>query len=292
MDGSVKMVAIRSTELVRRGAQIQGTTPNATAAFGRALTAVSMMGNMQKVENGSMTLQIRGGGPIGSIVCVSDPQGNVRGYVDFPEVELPLKPNGKIDVGGGVGNQGRLAVIRDLGEGDPYVGQVELVSGEIAEDLTNYYASSEQVPTVCALGVLVDKESGEAMLSGGLLIQALPGADNAALDRLEQNIAQLDSVTTMLAKGMGPEEMCRAALEGFEVEILDQAPVYYACNCSKERFARGLLTLGAKELLSLHGDEREQVETVCHYCNKKYVFTKAEIAELAKQAAKTGKKVF
>ena len=195
-------------------------------------------------------------------------------------------------LGGGVGNQGRLAVIRDLGEGDPYVGQVELVSGEIAEDLTNYYASSEQVPTVCALGVLVDKESGEAMLSGGLLIQALPGADNAALDRLEQNIAQLDSVTTMLAKGMGPEEMCRSALEGFEVEILDQAPVYYACNCSKERFARGLLTLGAKELLSLHGDEREQVETVCHYCNKKYVFTKAEIAELAKQAAKTGKKVF
>ena len=127
---------------------------------------------------------------------------------------------------------------------------MELVSGEIAEDLTNYYASSEQVPTVCALGVLVDKESGEAMLSGGLLIQALPGADNAALDRLEQNIAQLDSVTTMLAKGMGPEEMCRAALEGFEVEILNQAPVYYACNCSKERFARGLLTLGAKELLS------------------------------------------
>ena len=223
-------------------------------------------------------MKVNGGGPLGNLVAISDSHGNVRGYVDFPEVELPLKPNGKIDVGGGVGNQGRLAVIRDLGEGDPYVGQVELVSGEIAEDLTNYYASSEQVPTVCALGVLVDKESGEAMLSGGLcalgvlvdkesgeamlsgglLIQALPGADNAALDRLEQNIAQLDSVTTMLAKGMGPEEMCRSALEGFEVEILDQAPVYYACNCSKERFARGLLTLGAKELLSLHGDESHQ----------------------------------
>ena len=188
-------------------------------------------------------------------------------------------------MGGGVGNQGRLAVIRDVGEGDPYVGQVELVSGEIAEDLTNYFASSEQIPTVCALGVLVDKTGGEAMLAGGLLIQALPGADNAALEQLERNIAELDSVTTMLAKGMGPEEMCRAALQGFEVEILDQAPVYYACNCSKERFARGLLTLGAKELLSLHGDEREQVETVCHYCNKKYIFTKQEIAELAKQAA-------
>ena len=291
-DGSLMASAIDSSRIVYTAQKIHGLTKTSCAALGRLLTGASLMGNMLKTDGASLTLKVNGGGPLGNLVAISDSHGNVRGYVDFPEVELPLKPNGKIDVSGGVGNQGRLAVIRDLGEGDPYVGQVELVSGEIAEDLTNYYASSEQVPTVCALGVLVDKESGEAMLSGGLLIQALPGADNAALDRLEQNIAQLDSVTTMLAKGMGPEEMCRAALESFEVEILDQAPVYYACNCSKERFARGLLTLGAKELLSLHGDEREQVETVCHYCNKKYVFTKAEIAELAKQAAKTGKKVF
>ena len=291
-DGSLMASAIDSSQIVYTAQKIHGLTKTSCAALGRLLTGASLMGNMLKTDGASLTLKVNGGGPLGNLVAISDSHGNVRGYVDFPEVELPLKPNGKIDVGGGVGNQGRLAVIRDLGEGDPYVGQVELVSGEIAEDLTNYYASSEQVPTVCALGVLVDKESGEAMLSGGLLIQALPGADNAALDRLEQNIAQLDSVTTMLAKGMGPEEMCRAALESFEVEILDQVPVYYACNCSKERFARGLLTLGAKELLSLHGDEREQVETVCLYCNKKYVFTKAEIAELAKQAAKTGKKVF
>ena len=273
-DGSLMASAIDSSQIVYTAQKIHGLTKTSCAALGRLLTGASLMGNMLKTDGASLTLKVNGGGPLGNLVAISDSHGNVRGYVDFPEVELPLKPNGKIDVGGGVGNQGRLAVIRDLGEGDGGALWIESGGG------------------MCALGVLVDKESGEAMRSGGMLIQPLPGADNAALDRLEQNIAQLDSVTTMLAKGMGPEEMCRAALEGFEVEILDQAPVYYACNCSKERFARGLLTLGAKELLSLHGDEREQVETVCHYCNKKYVFTKAEIAELAKQAAKTGKKVF
>ena len=202
-DGSLMASAIDSSQIVYTAQKIHGLTKTSCAALGRLLTGASLMGNMLKTDGSSLTLKVNGGGPLGNLVAISDSHGNVRGYVDFPEVELPLKPNGKIDVGGGVGNQGRLAVIRDLGEGDPYVGQVELVSGEIAEDLTNYYASSEQVPTVCALGVLVDKESGEAMLSGGLLIQALPGADNAALDRLEQNIAQLDSVTTMLAKGMG-----------------------------------------------------------------------------------------
>lgn len=288
-DGSLMASAIDSSQIVYTAQRIHGLSKTACAALGRLLTGASLMGNLLKTEGASLTLKINGGGPLGNLVAISDAHGNVRGYVDHPEVELPLKPNGKIDVGGGVGNQGRLAVIRDLGEKEPYIGQVELISGEIAEDLTNYYASSEQIPTVCALGVLVDKESGEAMLSGGLLIQALPGADNAALDRLERNIAKLDSVTTMLAKGLTPEEMCRAALEGFEVEILDQAPVHYVCNCSKERFARGLLTLGSRELLSLHGDEREEVETVCHYCNKKYVFTKAEIADLARQAAQAEK---
>ena len=253
-DGSLMASTIDASQIVYTAQKVHGLTKTSCAALGRLLTGASLMGNLLKTEGASLTLKVNGGGPLGNLVAISDSHGNVRGYVDHPEVELPLKPNGKIDVGGGVGNQGRLAVIRDVGEGDPYVGQVELVSGEIAEDLTNYFASSEQIPTVCALGVLVDKTGGEAMLAGGLLIQALPGADNAALEQLERNIAELDSVTTMLAKGMGPEEMCRAALQGFEVEILDQAPVYYACNCSKERFARGLLTLGAKELLSLHGD--------------------------------------
>ena len=289
-DGSLMAAAIDSSEIVYTAQKVHGLSRTACAALGRLLTGASLMGDMLKTDGATLTLKVNGGGPLGTLVAISDSKGNVRGYVDHPEVDLPLKPNGKIDVGGGVGNQGRLAVIRDLGEKDPYIGQVELVSGEIAEDLTNYYASSEQIPTVCALGVLVDKEKGEALLSGGLLIQALPGADNATLDRLERNIAKLDSVTTMLAKGMGPEEMCRAALEGFQVEILDQFPVHYVCNCSKERFARGLLTLGSEELLKLHGDEHGDVETVCHYCNKKYVFSKEEIQELAKQAAQKGKK--
>ena len=289
-DGSLMASAIDSSEIIYTAQKVHGLSKTACAALGRLLTGASLMGNLLKIEGASLTLKVYGGGPLGNLVAISDCNGNVRGYVDHPEVELPLKPNGKIDVGGGVGCQGRLAVIRDLGEKDPYIGQVELVSGEIAEDLTNYFASSEQIPTVCALGVLVDKERGEAMLSGGLLIQVLPGADDAALDRLEQNISQLDSVTTMLAKGMSPEEMCRAALNGFEVEILDQAPVHYVCNCSKERFARGLLTLGSKELLNLQGDAQGAVETVCHYCNKKYLFTREEIENLAKMAAESEKK--
>lgn len=289
-DGSLMAAAIDSSQIVYTAQKLHGLSKTACAALGRLLTGASLMGDMLKIEGASLTLKVNGGGPLGNLVAISDSQGNVRGYVDHPEVELPLKPNGKLDVGGAVGTQGRLAVIRDTGEAAPYVGQVELLSGEIAEDLTNYYASSEQTPTVCALGVLVDKESGEALLSGGLLIQALPGADNAILNRLEQNVAKLDSVTTMLAKGMSPEEMCRAALAGFEVEILDQSPVHYVCNCSKARFARGLLTLGSKELRRLHGDSQGQVETVCHYCNKKYVFTKEEIAALAEQAAEAEKK--
>ena len=288
-DGSLMAAAIDSSEIVYTAQKIHGLSKTATAALGRLLTGASLMGDMLKVEGASLTLKVNGGGPLGNLVAISDSNGNVRGYVDHPQLELPLKPNGKIGVGGGVGCEGRLAVIRDMGEGDPYVGQVELVSGEIAEDLTSYYASSEQIPTVCALGVLVDKESGESLLAGGLLLQALPGADNAVLERLEQNIAKLDSVTTMLAKGMTPEEMCRTALEGFEVEILDQAPVHYVCTCNKNRFAKALLTLGSKELRSLHGDDQGDVETVCQYCSKKYVFSKEEIAQLAEQAEKAEK---
>ena len=289
-DGMVKATAVYTRALTERARQIHHTSPVATAALGRALAGVSMMGNALKGSGESVTLQIKGDGPLGTILAVSDAEGNVRGYVDHPEIELPLKPNGKIDVGGGVGNQGHLAVIRDTGEGKPYVGQVELVSGEIAEDLTSYYASSEQIPTVCALGVLVDKEGGEALLAGGLLIQALPGADDAALGQLEQNVAKMDSVTTMLAKGMSPEDMCRTALEGFEVEILDEFQVHYACTCSKERFSQALLTLGSKELWKLYEDERDDVETVCHYCNKRYSFSKDEIKQLAMKASEMGKK--
>ena len=199
MDGYVKAVAIRSTEIVRRAAQIQGTTPNATAAFGRALTAASMMGNMQKVENGSMTMQIRGGGPIGTIVCVSDSVGNVRGYVVEPKVPLVEKYPGKLDVGATVGTEGTLTVIRDLQMKEPYIGSVNLVSGEIGDDVTAYFAQSEQTPTACALGVLVDTDQS-VKVAGGYLIQLLPGAPDEVIDKLEKGIQKAGAVTPMLSE--------------------------------------------------------------------------------------------
>lgn len=283
-DGSFIVSAINSTNMVYTAQRLHRLTKTSCAALGRLLTGAAMMGAMLKGERVSITLKINGGGPLGTLVAVSDNRGNVRGYVDQPDVELPLKPNGKLDVGGAVGTAGSLAVIRDFGTGEPYVGQVELISGEVAEDITNYYALSEQTPTVCALGVLVNKENGETMLSGGLLIQALPGAEESALERLEKNLSGLDSVTTMLAKGMLPEEICHCALQGFEIQKLEELPVRYACNCSKERYAYALLTLGAKEIRELPLNENGMAEAICHYCNRKYYFSKEELTELAEQA--------
>ncbi len=288
-DGSLMASAIDSSEIVYTAQKLHGLTKTSCAALGRLLTGASLMGAMLKSDKASLTLKVNGGGPLGTLVAISDAHGNVRGYVDHPEAELPLKPNGKLDVGGAVGRSGRLAVMRDFGERDPYIGQVELISGEIAEDITQYYAQSEQTPTVCALGVLVDKEAGEAMLSGGLLIQVLPGAEESAVARLEENVGKLESVTTMLAKGIGLEDMCRRALEGFDVEILDEFRVHYACNCSKERFANALLTLGADEIRSLPLNAEEKAEAVCHYCGRKYYFSKEELFRLAERAKKTEK---
>lgn len=276
--------AIDSTELVYTAQKLHGLTKTSCAALGRLLTGASLMGAMLKKEDATLTLKINGGGPIGSLVALSDSNGNVRGYVDNPEVELPLKKDGKLNVGGAVGKNGRLTVIRDLGIGDPYIGQVELVSGEIAEDLTNYYAASEQTPTVCALGVLVDKEQGDSLLAGGLLLQVLPGGDDQVIAKLEENISKLDSVTTMLAKGMTLEAMCAQALQGFEMEILDEFHINYVCNCSKKRFSDALLTLGSEEILSLPLNDEGKAEAVCHYCSRKYYFPKEELQILSEKA--------
>ncbi len=284
-DGSLMASAADTTKIVRTAQSLHGLSKTSCAALGRLLTGASLMGAMLKSDRASLTLKINGGGPLGNLVALSDARGNVRGYVDHPEVELPLKPNGKIDVGGGVGVDGRLAVMRDFGERNPYIGQVALVSGEIAEDITQYYAQSEQTPTVCALGVLVDRESGEALLSGGLLIQALPGASEAVLNQLEENVGKLEPVTTMLAKGITLEEMCRLILDGFEIEVLDEASVRYTCHCSKERFSKALLTLGAEEIRSLPLNGKGQAEAVCQYCGRKYYFSGEELASLAEQAA-------
>ena len=278
MDGFVKCVAIRSTEMVRRGAQIHKTTPNATAAFGRALTAASMMGNMQKVENGSMTMQIKGGGPIGTIVCVSDPIGNVRGYVYEPNVPLVEKYPGKLDVGATVGTDGTLTIIRDLQMKEPYVGSVELVSGEIGDDVTAYFAQSEQTPTACALGVLVDRDCS-VKVAGGYLIQLLPGAPDEVIDKLEAGIQRAGAVTAMLDQGMTPEDILGAVCGDLGVLFMETTEVSYRCYCSKERVEAALISLGKKELTEIM-EEGKAFPVECQFCDTIYTFTSEDIQKL------------
>ena len=280
MDGFVKAVAIRSTELVRRGAQIHKTTPNATAAFGRALTAASMMGNMQKVENGSMTLQIKGGGPIGAIVCVSDPQGNVRGYVYEPNVPLVEKYPGKLDVGATVGTDGTLTVIRDLQMKEPYVGSIELVSGEIGDDVTAYFAQSEQTPTACALGVLIDRDQS-VKVAGGYLLQLLPGAPEETIDALEKGIQRAGAVTKMLEQGLTPEEVLGQVCGDLGILFMENTEVSYQCYCSRDRVTGALLSLGKKELTEIM-EEGKTFPVECQFCDTVYEFTPEDIAALLK----------
>ena len=282
MDGFVKVVAIRSTELVRRGAQIQGTTPNATAAFGRALTAASMMGNMQKVEDGSMTMQIRGGGPIGGITVVSDCIGNVRGYVVEPNVPLVEKFPGKLDVGATVGTDGTLTIIRDLQMKEPYVGSVELISGEIGDDVTAYFAQSEQTPTACALGVLVDTDCS-VKVAGGYLIQLLPGAPDETIDAVERGIKRAGAVTKMLEAGMTPEDILGQVCGEIGVVFMETTEVCYKCYCSRERVEAALISLGKKELAEIAQDGKE-FPVECQFCDTVYKFTPEDILELVKNS--------
>lgn len=278
MDGFVKVVAIRSTELVRRGAQIQKTTPNATAAFGRALTAASMMGNMQKVDNGSMTLQIRGGGPIGTITVVSDPEGNVRGCVTEPHVELVEKYPGKLDVGATVGTDGTLTVIRDLQMKEPYIGSIQLVSGEIADDITAYFAQSEQTPTACALGVLVDRDCS-VKVAGGYLIQLLPDAPDEVVDKLENGIQRAGAVTKMLEAEMTPEDILGQVCGDLGVVFMETQEVCYKCYCDRNRVEAALISLGRKELEEIR-DEGKNFPVECQFCDTVYTFTPEDIDKL------------
>ncbi|MCD7859903.1 MAG: Hsp33 family molecular chaperone HslO [Firmicutes bacterium] len=274
-DETVKLVAIRSTELVRRGAEIQHTAPNATAAFGRALTAASMMGNMQKVDDGSLTLQIRGGGPIGTITCVSDAVGNVRGCVTEPNVPLVEKYPGKLDVGATVGVAGTLTVIRDLRMKEPYIGTIELVSGEIADDITAYFAQSEQTPTACALGVLVDRDA-TVKVAGGYLLQLLPGAPEEVIDALEQGVARAGAVTKMLEDGLTPEDMLAQVCGSLGVLLLESTEVAYRCYCSRERVERVLISLGRAELEDIAA-QGQTFPVSCQFCDAQYRFTPEEI---------------
>lgn len=279
-DGFVKAVAISSAHLVERARIIHHTTPTATAALGRTLTAASMMGNMQKVENGTMTLQIKGGGPLGTVLAVSDATGNVRGYVQNPGITLLEKYAGKLDVGAAVGRNGMLTVIRDLQMKEPYVGSVALVSGEIADDVTAYFAQSEQTPTACALGVLLGTDQS-VTVAGGYILQLLPGAPDDIIDRLEQGIQSAGTVTGLLSSGMTPEEMLQCVMSEFDVELLETTPVEYRCYCSRDRVKSTLIAIGKDELREIV-DENKPIQIECQFCDTHYEFTPEQIEELLK----------
>ncbi len=282
-DGAVMVSAADTSDLVYKSAKIHLTSPAATAALGRLLTAASIMGAQLKQDDASVTLRIKGdNSETGAVIAVADSSGNVRGYVQNPDCPTEYYSSGKLNVGKAVGRTGILNVMRDYGTGEPYVGQVQLVSGEIAEDITNYYATSEQIPTVCALGVLLDKESHEVLLAGGLLIQLLPGADDSTIDRIENNVSELEPMTTMLAKGMSIKEICEAALKGFEVEVLDEMPVRYACSCTREKVIKAFITLSDDEIRSL-ADEKGYAEAMCHFCKKKHRFSKLQLEQIIKE---------
>lgn len=278
-DGAVMASAIDASDIVFTAKKLHNLSRSATAALGRLLCATSMMGNMLKQKDAFINLRVLGDGEMGAVVAVGDSSGNVRGYVENPNAATTYYNSGKINVAQAVGKNGTLSVMRDYGTGDPYIGQVELVSGEIAEDVTNYFAVSEQIPTVCALGVLVDKEDGEVLLAGGLLIQLLPGAFDDTIERLEQNVSKLEPVTTMLAKGMSILDICKTALEGFEVEVLDENPVNYVCSCSREKLERYFMTMSDEDIRSM-ARESGEAEAVCQFCNKRYVFSAEDLERL------------
>lgn len=283
-DATVMAMVLDSTDIVARAEQIHQSSAVVTAALGRLLTASSMMGVMLKGRDDTVTLKINGGGPAGVVTAVSDSEGFVRGYAQQPIVEIPLKPNGKLDVSGALGTEGFLYVLRDTGGKEPYVGCVPLVTGEIAEDLTTYYAQSEQTPTVCALGVLVNPDL-TVSAAGGLLLQLLPFCPESVIDQVEKNIAALPPMTTMLSDGLTPEEIVAKALDGFEFDILDEYEPRYRCNCSRDRVERALMTLGKDELLTLP-DENGNVETTCQFCDAVYAFSEDDLKKILQKIEK------
>ena len=278
MDGMVQAVAITSRDLTERARQIHTTLPVATAALGRTLAAASMMGNALKDSGASLTLQIKGGGPLGTVLAVSDPRGNVRGYVQEPHVDLPLRSDGKLDVGSAVGCEGTLTVIKDLDLKEPYVGSVQLLGGEIAEDLAAYFVESEQIPTACALGVLVDRDQS-VKAAGGYIIQLLPGAGEETIAKVEKGVMAAGAVTPLLAADDDPEHLLRRVLSDFEVEVLETSPVAYQCYCSRERVESALISLGAVELQKIL-EEQGGCELTCQFCDAIYIFTAPELERL------------
>ena len=284
-DGYVKAVAVTGRAIVERARQIHTLPPMATAALGRALMGTSMLGDMLKTDKGSVTMQIKGGGPLGTILAVSDNEGNVRGYVQNPNVDIIEKYEGKLDVGAAVGGEhveaGTLTIIKDVGMKEPYVGTIGLWSGEIADDLAMYFVESEQIPTVCALGVLLEKDQS-VNTAGGYIIQLLPGASEEIIEKIEAGVHRVGAVSAAFEKGMDAEEIIRAVLSDFEVEVLEKRPVEYRCYCSRDRVTRALISMGKGELSALI-EEQGEAELTCQFCDAIYHYSKEELEALLAQ---------
>ncbi len=277
-DGLIKVSAVSTRDLTERARQIHKTLPVATAALGRLLAAASMMGNTLKEEAASLTLQIKGGGPLGTLLAVSDCEGNVRGTVGHPDVDIPLREDGKLDVGTAVGNQGTLTVIRDIRMKEPYVGSVGLLWGEIAEDIALYFVESEQIPTACGLGVLVDRDQS-VLSAGGYLVQLLPGAEENTAEALEASLRAAGPVTELLRADADPEFLLRRALPGLEWDVLEKRSIEYRCDCSRERMERALISLGREELRSMIA-EQGGAELTCRFCDNVQKFSREDMEAL------------
>ena len=280
-NANIRAFAAYTLDTVEEARKKHGLSPVASAALGRLLTGGAMMGSMLKNEDDLLTLQIAGDGPIRNVIVTADAKGDVKGFVGNPTVMLPPSPIGKLDVGGSIGN-GVLTVIKDMGLKEPYAGQVELQTGEIAEDLTYYFATSEQVPSCVGLGVLMNQEDATVKQAGGFIVQLMPFADDEIIEKLEENIKKIDSVTKMLDSGMTPEQILETLLEGFDMEITDTMPVRFHCNCDRARIEKALISVGKEELQSMI-DDGEPITMNCHFCNTDYTFEIDELKELLKK---------
>ena len=282
-DGSARAFVINSTDIVNTAIGYHHTTPTASALLGRTLTAASMMGTLLKDKGNTLTLNIRGDGPAKNVIAVSDYAGNVKGYIAAPNIDIPKKSNGKLDVSGAIGH-GTLAVIKDIGLKEPYSGMIDLVSGEIAEDITQYFAVSEQTPSLCALGVLIDRDYS-CKAAGGVLVSLLPFAAEETISRLEKNANKLSNISSLFAEGLTNEQIMDIVLEGIEYDIFDEIEAGYGCDCSRERLSRVLVSLGRDEVEKIFAECREEgkpeeIQFECHFCDKKYLFTKDEVTKI------------
>lgn len=281
-DESIRFFSCITTGMVEEARRIHDCSPVSIAALGRMLSAGSMMGLMLKSDEDTLTLQINGKGPAGNIVVVSDNSGNAKGYIGNSNVELMSRPDGKLDVGRAVGVDGVLTVIKDLGMKEPYVGQIPIISGEIGDDISSYFATSEQAPTAVGVGVLVEVD-GHVAASGGFIIQLMPETDEAAVSKLEERLGHIRSVTEMISSGLDAESMMKEIFGDIDFKVYEKKEIAYKCNCSKERLERALISIGEKELVEII-EEQGHAELVCHFCNSKYYFDKAELNELLKMA--------